>query len=308
MLAFCPTFLLALWARIPQHGQAILWMVSAAFWFSCMAGLVRYLAMTGLDFATIVLYRNGIALGLMLPWAYRQMRTARWAMWQGVPWKGYAARGCNGFISMLLWFWALQHMPLPEAVSLSFTTPLFTALGAVLWFNERMTRLQWGVFALGISGVLVILRPGFAGTPTHAYGLVLLSSLMWAVSNLLIKRLSRTRSPQEIVFFMTLWMTPLSLLLTCWWYTPPVGIQWLGLCAIGIVSNLAQGGVSRAYGMAEMALVQPFDFCRLIFAALIGSVAFGEHLSLRTLLGACIIASSALAIAHLRTRAQRRER
>ena len=69
-------------------------------------------------------------------------------------------RAVTGLCAMLLWFLALSMMPMAEAVSLSFTAPLFATIGAALFLGEIVRARRWSATALGFLGVLVIVRPG----------------------------------------------------------------------------------------------------------------------------------------------------
>ena len=100
-----------------------LWMVAAAFLFSCMGVCVKLAAEAGYSPAEIVFYRNAIALLLMtssLLWGRLDPRTPLW--------KFQIYRGVSGFISLMLYFYAIAWLPLATAVTLNYTSPLFLAL------------------------------------------------------------------------------------------------------------------------------------------------------------------------------------
>lgn len=72
----------------------------------------------------------------------------------------YLARTLIGLASMLCGFWAIGHLPLSQAISLSYSTPLFVTVLAVIWLHEQVRLRRWLAVAAGFVGVLVILRPG----------------------------------------------------------------------------------------------------------------------------------------------------
>jgi len=100
-----------------------LWMVAAAFLFACMGVCVKLAAEAGYSPAEIVFYRNAIALALMsasMLWGRLDPRTPHW--------KFQIYRGVSGFISLMLYFYAIAWLPLATAVTLNYTSPLFLAL------------------------------------------------------------------------------------------------------------------------------------------------------------------------------------
>lgn len=267
-------------------------MISGAFWFTVMTAIVRHLSVSMHPFQ-VVLFRNGFALLFMVPWLLRvgvyTLNTKR--IWL------YLWRGFNGFAAMLVWFYALALIPLPTAISLSFTAPLFTVLAAIIFLKEQVGFHRWLALIIGFCGTIVILRPGAEGFQSVSL-LVLIASSLWAVSNIIIKRLTKTESPQTIVFYMTLVMTPISIPFAMMHWQPLTWTQYAWLLLLGAVSNMAQISISHAYGKADMSILQPFDFFRLIFASVIAYFAFHEVVDQWTLVGAVIIMSSTIYITH----------
>ncbi|MFN7095476.1 MAG: DMT family transporter [Burkholderiales bacterium] len=277
-------------------------MVCCTFWFAVMTATVRHLSQEMHPFV-IVFWRNAVALACMLPWLWKNgLRTI-----STMQRKWYVLRGANGVLAMIVWFYALSLIPIATAISLSFTTPLFTTLIAVSVLKESVGIRRWVALFVGFLGTIVILRPGLTGFNT-AYLWVIAASVLWSISNLIIKRLTATESPQLIVFYMTLFMTPFALPLAVFYWQWPSLSQWVWIILIGIASNLAQLCLSSAYTNTDMSVLQPFDFFRLIFAAIIGYFAFYEIPDVLTFLGAFIILCSTVYItyreAKLKTRAR----
>ena len=74
----------------------------------------------------------------------------------------YLLRSAIGICSMLSGFWAIGHLPLSQAISLSYSTPLFVTILAVFWLGEHVRKRRWAAVIVGFIGVLVIVRPGTA--------------------------------------------------------------------------------------------------------------------------------------------------
>lgn len=276
-----------LWKEPKSRG--ILWMLLSCFGASVMMAIVRHLS-TELPSTLIVFYRNFFCIIWFLPWLVytraRHIRTSRWKL--------YGLRGLLGMVAMQLWFYSLATVELPLAVALSFTSPLITALLAVVLFKEKGGPAVWGALGVGFIGAVVILRPGFESFNPQAIW-VMVTAAIWSTSGVIIKSLSRTDSPVAITCFMGLVMAPLSLPIALYhwqWVEDPALIFWLA--ALGAVSNLFQIAMSYAIATTDLVHILPYDFSRLVFVSLIAWPVFGETLDVVTVTGAVIILASAV--------------
>ena len=126
-----------------------------------------------------------------------------------------------------------------------------------------------------MAGAAIILRPGIQaigwGPP-----LILFSAMMWAVSLIFIKALSRTDSSLTIATYMVIVTTPFSLLAALPVWQWPGGEQLFWMLLVGLLGSAGQICLAQAFKMAEASSVLPFDFLQLIWAALLGFLVFGE--------------------------------
>jgi S-adenosylmethionine uptake transporter len=276
-------------------------MIVSALNFALMAGAIRYLADRVHPFE-MAFFRNLFSLLFMAPWVLRAglsgLRTSSV--------RKYGLRGLASIVAMLCWFYGLAMMPIAEATALSFTAPIFASIGAILFLGERMGVRRWSAIVVGFVGAMIILRPGLSAVSLPAL-VVLGGSAAVAASIIMVKILSRTEPTSLIVAYMGIYLVPMSLVPALFVWTTPTGTDWLWLIFIGAVATFGQLAITSAYAAAEATVVLPFDYTRLLFAALIGFVAFGEVPDTWTWLGAAVIAASAIYIAHreaLRARAK----
>ena len=266
-------------------------MTAAAMLFTLMNLLVR-LAAAELPILQIPFFRNLFALAFMLPWALRMgvasLRTRQLKL--------HVVRAVIGVASMLAWFSAVALIPLAEAVALNFTAPLFVTVGAALLLGEVVRVRRWSATVIGFAGTLLVLRPGIESISLLTL-LPIASAILMAASMLCVKVLSRTDAPGIIVFYMGLLMTPLSLLPALFVWQWPSASAWLWLVLLGLVAAVAHLLFTRAFAKCDASAVQPFDFTRLPFAALLGFAFFGEVPSMWIWLGGAMIAGSAVYIA-----------
>lgn len=260
-------------------------MVISCFWAAVMGAQIRHLYMMGLSAEELVFYRNAVALVLLLPWVLRYGRgelfkTRRLGL--------YGLRSLIGLIAMYLWFYALVSIPLADATALSFTAPLFSALLAVFFLKDKMGRHRVAAMVIGFVGVLLVLRPGSEAFQADAI-IALCAASGWAFSTIFIKMLTKTDKPRIVVFFMVLFMTPMSLPLALP-YLHVMSLEiWGWIILLGIISNLFQISLSNAIALTDISVILPFDFLRLVFISIIAYFAFGEVVDIWSYIGGAVI-------------------
>lgn len=286
---------------LPPEVQGIVWMLTSCFCFSVMAIMIRHISADIHPFA-LVFYRNVFALLIMLPIL---LRLGSSAFYTGRI-KTHFWRGLFGVIGMLLYMIALAKIPTTRATALSFTAPLFTTIAAMIFLKEKVGIHRWGALLMGFVGVLVILRPGFEVFDYMSL-IMILATCVWAISGVLIKKLSETEHPQTMVFYLTLLSAPLSFPMLLMHPQLPSLDQVFGLLALGIVSNMGQYCMFQAYGKTEITVLLPFDFSRLVFVTIMGYFLFGEVLDLWTGVGAMVIIVSTVYISRREARARKKK-
>jgi drug/metabolite transporter (DMT)-like permease len=278
--------------RLPEGSHGAIYMIASAAGFAVMMATVRYVSAELHPFEA-AFFRNLFGLGFMLPWMVRVgrdgMTTGRLGM--------HLLRSLAGLAAMLTFFTALSLLPLAEVTALTFTTPLFTTIGAALILRETVKARRWSATAVGFVGALIILRPGAEALRPEAL-IALAAAALMACAFLTVKSLSRTEHPNTVVLMMGLLMTPMSLVPALFvWTTPDVHL-WPWLVAMGFAATIGQVFLTRAFAAADASAVLPFDFSRLVFVAILGYLLFGERPDVWTWIGAAVIATSSAYIAH----------
>ena len=262
-------------------------MLLSGIMFIGVTGVVRYLGgeMHPIQ-AAFIRYAFGIVLvvPVMLRVGLYELLSARIRL--------HASRGLVHGIGVMLWFYAMSRLPIAEVTALGFTTPIFTAAGAMLILGERAKNYRVAGIVLGFIGALIVLRPGLRIIDFGAVAM-LIAAPLFACSLLMAKVATKTESSSVIVallsVFCTLTLLPLALV---YWRTPTME-EWLLLLLAAVFATAGHYFLTLAFQSAELSALQPFSFLQLVWATLLGLVVFSEQPDLWLWLGAGVIVFSA---------------
>ena len=274
-------------------------MLLSGIMFIGVTGVVRYLGgeMHPIQ-AAFIRYAFGIVLvvPVMLRVGLYELLSARIRL--------HASRGLVHGIGVMLWFYAMSRLPIAEVTALGFTTPIFTAAGAMLILGERAKNYRVAGIVLGFIGTLIVLRPGLRIIDFGAVAM-LIAAPLFACSLLMAKVATKTESSSVIVallsVFCTLTLLPLALV---YWRTPTME-EWLLLLLAAVFATAGHYFLTLAFQSAELSALQPFSFLQLVWATLLGLVVFSEQPDLWLWLGAGVIVFSATWIGRQEVRSSR---
>jgi drug/metabolite transporter (DMT)-like permease len=267
-------------------------MLGSTLLFGLMAVSIR-LASATLHTFEVAFFRNFFGLLAALPLLLRHgpglLRTTQFPR--------YLFRCLVGICSMLAGFWAIGHLPLAQAVALSYSTPLFATIAAAALLGEQVRARRWAAVVLGFIGVLVVVHPGQADFSTGTL-VALLAALLSSIVAIQIKQLSATEPADRIVIYTTLLWVPMSLVPAWGVWQWPQGIAWAWVVAAGVFGTGGHMLWTRALKLGEVSALTPISFMQLPVVAVFGWLLFGETLDRWTLLGALVILGANAYIAH----------
>ena len=277
--------------------RGALYMVASALLFASMAASVR-VASRELPNAPIVFFRHFIMLAFLLPWLVREGRRAI----STDDLAGHLVRGLAGVSAVACYFYAIARLRLADAVLLNQSMPLFIPLVERVWLGARVPRRLWGVLALGFVGLLLILRPGHGVfEPVALVGLA--SAVFASISQVGIRRLTRTEPVTRIVFYFGLVASVAALPPAVWWWKSPSPATWGVLLLMGVFATVGQFTLTRAYLYAPAASVGPFLYAGPVFAGLLDWLLWGRLPDALFVVGAGIVVAAATLALRLRDRA-----
>lgn len=284
---------------LPGNVKGALWMLVGSLLFSVMGIGVKYVG-AHLDSFEIGFFRAFFGLIAVLPFVFYKgilsVRTARLPL--------HFVRTFVGITAMLSAYYAITHMPLADAIALSFTRPLFLIVLAVLFLGEIVRWRRWSATMVGFVGVVVMLQANSDVGFASAVGLF--SAFMVALVSVFLKKLAVTESPVTIMFYFGLFGTVITAIPASQiWVTPGLEdvVVMLGASAVGAGGNFC---MIRALSAGEATAVSPFDYMRLVFSGIFAYFLFSEVPTLGMISGALIIVSSTLYILHRETKANKK--
>jgi len=282
----------------PNTPRGLFLIVFTSLAATCMQALIRSLSQQIHPFQ-IAFFRSFFAFlsftPLFVRYGTQPLRTKRLG--------GHALRGLLQGSAILLGYLALQMTPLAKVASLKFTQPMFVTIMAVLFLGEIIRARRVTALITGLIGALIILRPGIIEVDAGAL-MILGAAFIMSVCHILIKALTKTESSVTLTLYMTIFITPFTLIAAIpFWQTPTIWQLFL-MFILGLIGNVAQISRTQAYRFADLSALAPIDFVRLLWMALFGFVFFGEVPDVWTWVGGVVIFSSSTYIA-LREHQQR---
>lgn len=273
-------------------------MLAATALFTFMGMLVK-LASPNLHFLQLMFFRSALALPVVLLIVARRkdgalLRSRRLPQ--------HVLRAATGTMAMSCSFYALTVLPLAEQTALTFTTPLFVTLLAIPFLGERVGPWRFGAVVVGFLGIVVIaLGKGAFQSEVDvriALGMsvAVLHGVFSAATTLLVRSLSSTERSTTIVLWQSLLMTGFTALTLPFVWVTPTGGEMLLLLGIGLVGGVAQVLLTEAYASAQVSALGAFSYTGILWAILLGWLAFGDQPGWMTLAGAALIVAASLTI------------
>ena len=270
--------------------RGMLLMLASVALFSLMDAGLKLLSAHYPPFQVAAL-RGLSSLPLVLAWALwtvgpRALLRVRWSL--------HLLRGVLGIAMMASFVYALKRLPLSTAYSIFFVAPLLITALSVPILGEKVGPRRWSAIAVGLVGVLVVLRPTGEGMLTWAGLAVLVAAFGYAVSAITVRVLARTDPSQAITFWLLALMAlgAGALALPGW---VPLRAQDLWIVGgIGVAGAIGQYAITEAFRLAEASRVAPLEYSALVWGVLLDLSLWGVLPDGLTWLGAAIIVGSGL--------------
>ena len=276
--------------QVDRPRAAVLAMLVAVATFTLMDAALKLLA-PHYPPLQVAAMRGMAALPLALGWA---LATVGARALVRVHWPLHLLRGVLAVGFMALFVRGLRDLPLSTAYAIAFVAPLLVTALAVPLLGEKVGPRRWVAVAVGMAGVLVILRPGTDGLATVAGLSVLAAAVFYSLAAITVRPLARRDSAQAmVVWFLALLALGAGLLAWPGWVPVQPAHGWL-VAAVGVTGMLGQVALTRAFRLGEASLVAPLEYTALVWVVLLDVALWGVLPDAATWAGAAIIVASGL--------------
>lgn len=206
-------------------------------------------------------------------------------------------RGVALVSSSVFFISGLRFLPIAEASATGFVAPLFVTALSIFFLGERVGVRRWLATAVGLIGVLIILRPGTGAFHPAAF-FPIVSALAWACTLIMTRMMSGGEHAITTMTYSSITgVCILSALVPFVWVTPSWNDILFGIF-IGVASTAGQWIVVLAFRYADASVLAPFSYIQLLWVSILGFVIFGEVPDIWTVSGAIFIVASGLYTAH----------
>ena len=254
--------------------------------FVCVTALVKYIG-DDVPAAQGAFIRYVLGLVFLIP-MIRPILEARLTKRQVVL---FSARGFAHTIAVILWFYAMTRIPIADVTAMNYLSPVYVTLGAALLLGEKLPPRRMAAVVVALIGALIILRPGFREiSPGHIA--MIFTAMGFAAGYLMAKQLAGEVAPAVVVGMLSITVT---IFLAPFAYAVWVPVSWENIGWLFLVACFATAGhytMTLAFAAAPLTVTQPVTFLQLVWAVLLGAVAFGEGIDGWVILGGAIIMSA----------------
>lgn len=271
--------------------QAASYMIISSLFFTCMGTIVKALA--HLPFYELVLFRSLIILGICAPQiiSFKSSMTGKKENR-----KLLILRGLSGTAGLTLYFWTLQKLDFSTAVTIQYTSPVFTFFIATYLFNEEKSGRSLFWMMIAFLGVATIYRFRISGAELWPVSLGLLAAFCSGYAYNCIAQLKNREPPQVIMIFFPLITIPVVTAPSILEFIMPDLQDTVMIAAMGICTYFAQLFLTRAYQGAPAAKVAIYGNLNVVISLLIGVLIFQETVDFYKITGAALILLSVFAV------------
>ena len=281
--------------------RGILLIISATMFFSGSDAISKVLGQR-LPAIEISVFRYAIFIAMAAAYC-RQARSFPWPVFSV---RIQLIRGLGLVASALCFIEALRHMPLADAASIGFVSPLFITALSVPLLGEVVGIRRWSAIAVGFIGVLIVMRPGTGAFRPEALW-VIASSSSWAVASVLTRRIAgRDDASTTLLWSSCVGFATVAVMAPFAW-VPPTAHELLLVAALGVLASTGQFLMVLAYRNAGASTLAPFSYVQLAWSVSLGYFVWNTLPDAQTWVGTAIIVASGIYTVH-RERIRARER
>ncbi|MGE3247113.1 MAG: DMT family transporter, partial [Beijerinckiaceae bacterium] len=190
-------------------------------------------------------------------------------------------------------FWTITHMLLADSLALQFSRPLWMIPLALCFLSEIVGFRRIAVATVGFFGILLYARPFTEGFDPNAL-VGALGGLFAALVVVAIKNLQKSESTRVIMFYYAFWNAFFAFFPAIYTWINPTFYEFLLLVLVGVMGIGGQALITHGLGMGDATALVPLDYLRIVYAAVLGFVFFGEIPGIYSFAGMALIMGTSL--------------
>jgi len=296
--------IIAFMKRIKELNKGVQYMLIASFTFAIMGAFAK-LASAHMPSLEVVFFRN-IAGVILIGVAILKKPLQNKG---GKPFLLFF-RGFMGFSALLAFFYNIAHIPLGDAMTFSKTSPIFTAIFAWMFLNEKLSIKAWGAIGIGFVGIVLITQPTGIGFSKYDV-LGIFSGVGAALAYTSIRELKDYYDTRTIVlsfmgigtigpvilFVISPYINFPELDFMLGTFVMPQGIVWFYVLGMGILATISQVLMTKAYGETKAGIVGAVSYSNIVFSILVGMLLGDSFPDIITVSGICLIIFAGIMVA-----------
>ncbi len=206
-----------------------------------------------------------------------------------------AFRGVSVALSTVSAFYAFSVLPLAQVYAILFSTPMMITLLAIPLLGEKVGLHRAVAVAVGMCGVLIVLRPGSAPL-SLGHLAALLSATAGALNAIITRRIGRKERPAVMLLYAMGGNFVLMGLAMPLVYQPMPGPDLSMMIAVAFLAFVAMQLVIQSYRQGEAVVVAPMQYSQILWAVAYGALFFDEFPRTTTVAGAALVIASGVYI------------
>jgi len=268
-----------------------------------MDAIAKYMAVVGgMSPAQVTFYRFFFQVVCTLPLLLMVSPSALFSAKR--PWMN-CLRGVLHASASLMFFAAVKYMPLADVFAIYFVEPFMLTMMSALFLGDRVGWKRWTAIVVGFGGAMIVIQPSF-----EIFGWTSLLPVACAFLYTLYLFLNRAIGDADSPLVMqtmsgiagTLFMGAALLAGDALGdkdfavSLPQSGLALALLVLLGSISGYMHLLIVRAFRLAPLSLLAPFQYFEIISATILGYALFSDFPTPSKWLGIVIIVASGLFI------------
>ena len=249
-------------SRLTGNTRGIVSMLIAMGAFGVMDTIIKLLS-DGMPPMQITALRGLVTMPLIAVYLWRRQSIASVIR---IRWRLHLVRGLLAIAMLWCFSVGVKNLALTQAYTIFFIAPVLVSIFAWPILGERVSGVHWFALIVGLTGIIIALRPSLDGMVSGGGFAVLGAATCYAASAVISRRLSRTDSTDSQVFWVMCFLSVGGTAIA-WanWQTLTLA-QWVLMPAMALSGFIGQLAITDAFKHGRAATIAPFEYSALAWA------------------------------------------